>query len=99
MPESRRRMIDRGQPNSSLLLQYSLPAAVSDYDHPKVTGYDGMVRTRNDANYQRIETWITQVLTPVPPDYGIRYDIPGSTVTGPATSAPASAPATQRERR
>ena len=97
-----RRLIDRGQPNSSLLLQYSLPANVSDYDHPKVTGYDGVFRTKKDVNYQRIETWITQVLTPVPPDYGIRYDIPGSTTSGPASApatAPASAPVSQSGRR
>jgi hypothetical protein len=63
-----RRMIDRGQPQNSLLLQYSLPAAVAEYDHPKVQGYDGAFRTKDDLNYRRIATWISDVLTPVAPD-------------------------------
>jgi hypothetical protein len=90
-----RRMIDRSKPASSLLLQYSLPVQVSEYDHPSVPNYDGLFRTRDDARYRAMSQWIEHSLTPVQPDYGIRYDFPGASpsTTQPNATTPTTTPA------
>jgi hypothetical protein len=82
------RMIDRQGPAQSLLLQYGLPGAIAEYDHPDVQGYRPPYRGVNDARYQQVLRWIGESLVPVPPDYGFTF---GPTAT--AASQPASAPA------
>ena len=79
------RMIDRQAPTQSLILQYGLPAAISEYDHPEVPNYRAPYRGMNDARYQQILRWVGESLVPVPPDYGFTF--------GP-TASPASEPAT-----
>ncbi len=79
-----RRLINRTQPEQSLLLQYGLPPAMTDVRHADVPGYRPIFPSREDARYKHILTWIHS-LTPVQPDYGIDYALP--------TNAPTSRPA------
>jgi hypothetical protein len=80
------RMIDRQAPGQSLVLQYGLPPAIAESDHPEVPGYRAPYRGLNDQRYQQVLRWIGETLIPVPPDYGFTHG---------ATAAPASQPATQ----
>ena len=85
------RMIDRQAPAQSLLLQYGLPGAIAEYDHPEVQNFRAPYRAVNDARYQQVLRWIGESLVPVPPDYGF-------TVGPTPTSEPATAPAPQTGR-
>jgi hypothetical protein len=82
------RMIDRAQPARSIVLQYGLPGAIAESDHPDVAGFRPPFRGVNDAKYVSILNWISQTLVPVDPDYGFSF---GAAATQPATtqSAPA----------
>jgi hypothetical protein len=84
------RMIDRQQPERSILLQYALPGAIAEYDHPDVNGYRPAVRGLNDPRYHQILDWIGSSLKAEDPNYGIDYPVQGSTS---AASQPASSPA------
>jgi hypothetical protein len=64
------RLIDRQMPGQSLLLQYGLPPAIAELDHPEVPNYRAPYRGFNDARYQQTLRWISETLVPVPPDYG-----------------------------
>lgn len=85
------RMIDRQAPAQSLLLQYGLPGAVAEFDHPDVQGYRPPYRGVNDARYQQVLRWIGDTLITVPEQYGFAVE-PSSAASQPA-SAPATAPA------
>lgn len=65
-----RPIIDRVNPEASLLLQYMLPPDQADTPHPKTPAYHGAVRNKNDPRYMEILHWI-QSLNPVAPRYGI----------------------------
>lgn len=80
------RVIDRQAPASSLLLQYGLPGAIAEFDHPEVPNYRPPYRGVNDARYQQVLRWIGETLIPVAPDYGFTH--------GPAATQPAPATAT-----
>lgn len=93
-------MINRTQPEQSLLVQYGLPTDVSQFDHPEVAGgYRGMFRGRNDPRYQQLVDWIGNSLRTVEPNYGINYAPPTGTspstqptaTTAPAATQPAPA--------
>ena len=84
------RMIDRQAPAYSLLLQYGMPGAISEYDHPDVPNYRAPYRGVNDARYQQVLRWIGESLVPVPPDYGFTF---GPAATSQPATAPAAAPA------
>jgi hypothetical protein len=89
-------LIDRTQPSKSLLLQYSIPQDVSDYDHPVVQGYRPPLRGLDDPRYQQIWSWIHDALNPSLslPNYGISYTPPtASAATKPATTQAPEAPA------
>ena len=88
------KVIDRQQPERSLLLQYALPATVGEYHHPDITNYKPALRSMNDPKHRQMVDWIGKSLKPVDPDYGINFPVPGSASTQPAVTA-ASAPATQ----
>ena len=64
------RGIDRGVPDRSLVLEFSLPENVADVVHPNVTGYRPRYHSRQDASYSAILTWINS-LNPVAPRYGL----------------------------
>ena len=70
-----RPMIDRLRPESSLLLQFGLPRSVASTPHPEVSGYNPMFSGVSDPKYLMILQWITS-LTPIAPDYGIKFQIP-----------------------
>ena len=87
------RMIDRQGPAQSMLLQYGLPPAIAEFDHPEVPNYRAPYRGVNDPRYQLVLRWIGEALVPVPPDYGFKHG------PQPATqqAAPATAPAAQQQ--
>jgi hypothetical protein len=93
-----RKMIDRTNPDQSLLAQYALPVDFSMYRHPEVANYRPILSGRDDARYRRLISWMKDSLAPVPadPKYGITYELPSgmSPATAPATRA-AAAPTTQ----
>jgi hypothetical protein len=88
------RMLDRAAGERSLLIQYGLPAALAEVDHPTVRGYNGIFVNRNDPKYRTILDWMSGepgtrgALKPQDPEYGIDYRPPTST-------QPASQPATE----
>jgi hypothetical protein len=102
---TQRRMIDRAQPENSLLLQYMLPPEMAATPHPGIRNFDyrGVVKSREDARYQRIAAWIGGTLSPTEPQYNVTYRPaflneagPGSTNAAPAPApipAPAAVPA------
>ncbi len=70
-------MIDRTQPDRSLLLQYALPRETADAKHPAVQRYNGLFRNANDPRQRLLTDWLTTGLVPQQSDYGIKYDVPG----------------------
>jgi hypothetical protein len=73
-------LIDRQQPEQSLLLSYMLPPGISDMPHPDAKGYHGAVRNRTDVRYATTLAWIRDGLKPVAPDYsGIDLSQPPAT--------------------
>lgn len=86
---TQRKLIDRTQPEMSLLAQYGLQPDKSDIDHPQVPGYRPIFRSRDDARYKQLITWMRDSLRPVEPQYGIEYTPPGMVPTSQPTSAPA----------
>jgi hypothetical protein len=93
------RMIDRANPDQSLLLQYAIPADQSDADHPPVRGWRAIFRNMQDPRYQQTLNWIARGLKPVQPDYEIEYVPPtgqsAEEATEPQPDAPAAPDATQ----
>lgn len=86
-----RRMIDRMQPDDSLLIQYGLPRQFTKFPHPDVNGQlRPMFTSREDRRYQALYGWISNTLASVEPKYGIDYEPPVG------TSRPASVPSTTR---
>ena len=80
-----RRLIDRGHGGESLLAQYMLPADVSKYDHPKVLGFNGLVRGKDDVKYRQVVNWMDNSLSSIAPNYGISYQLPTTSASQPAT--------------
>jgi hypothetical protein len=62
-------LIDRQQPEQSLLLAYMLPPTISDMPHPEAKVYRGAVRNRADLRYSATLDWIRDALKPVTPNY------------------------------
>ncbi len=89
------KIVDRTQPAKSLLLQYSIPTNVAEFDHPEVPGYRPSLRGPDDLKYRQILSWIHDSLNPSldQPNYGINFHVPGGASTRP-TTAPATQPAT-----
>ncbi len=85
-------MIDRDEPDNSLLLQYSLPYKTSKSPHPKMD--IGKIGTSGDARYRQISDWIRNLASPMP-NYNIAFSLPGAT---PTTATSAAATASSRPR-
>jgi len=67
------RMINRNDPELSLLVQYGLPPEQARRKHPiKITS---MLTKRNSVNYRRLVEWIGS-LKPLHPDYRIQWKPP-----------------------
>jgi len=71
------RMIDRGEPASSLLVQYGLPRESAEYPHPDVEGWRPRFRPefQRDPFYQSLLDWIGELYNPRP-NYGLDFQIP-----------------------
>lgn len=83
-----RSMIDRAQPDQSLLLNYALPPNVATYPHPKAAGYNGIFKDAADPKYRAVAEWMGKTLRPIRPEYGVDYTPPG---TAPSTQPAAPA--------
>ena len=69
------KMLDRDNPERSLLLQYSLPYAVASVKHPKsdIRRISGL----NDQRLRSMSDWIKSLAFPKP-NYGIVYEVPST---------------------
>ena len=63
-------LIDRQNPENSLLLQYMLPPEVAVNPHPAAPPYKGAVKTSKDPRYQSVYGWIQELNSLLP-----KYDI------------------------
>jgi len=70
-----RRLIDRGDPDSSLLLQYLLPEDLAQFRHP-APPLTPTAASRTDAKYLAILAWIRSLHQPPHPDYRLKYKLP-----------------------
>ena len=84
------KMIDRQRPEKSLMLQYTLPAAISEFDHPDAPNFRPPLHGLNDPRYRQLLDWVSKSLQQIEPDYGFEF---GAPATQPA-SQPATQPAT-----
>lgn len=91
-------LIDRDNPELSLLLHFLLPPSATERPHPPMASgppFKEVVRGPEDAQYQAVLEWIRYLLVPHT-DYGLEYKNPYAGQVGrPATGsapAPASAP-------
>jgi len=67
------RMLDRFDPNSSLLLQYALPKEQAKFDHP--VRILSPFKSRKDPGYRMFLKWIQSLKAPCP-EYGLEYKPP-----------------------
>ena len=79
-------MIDRGNPQRSLLVQYSLPADVAEFDHPAVNNYQPPFQNVFEARARPMIAWIERTLRLNPDPTGINY----TPTFGPAATQPVS---------
>ncbi|HWE01908.1 MAG TPA: tetratricopeptide repeat protein [Tepidisphaeraceae bacterium] len=63
-------MVDRVNPDASMLLQYLLDPTLTTTPHPQVKDFKPAVRTKTDPRYLQVLHWI-QSLNPIVPHYGI----------------------------
>lgn len=91
------RLIDRNDNDSSLVLQYGLPAGLARLRHPKPIS--PIFASSKAANYKRCEDWIKSLEGTMPPNYRTTYQPPvGRKLQGGASAAlglnptPASGP-------
>lgn len=72
-------MINRDNPDQSLLLTYGLANAPAGSKHPTVKNYNGVfMKGKEDAKYELITKWISDMLRRVQPDYQLKFT-PGRT--------------------
>ncbi len=86
-----RKMIDRDNPEMSLLLQYGLPKKLAKVPAPDYV--PGPIFTsKEDHNYKLIEEWIESLRRPfLSPGYRVNYKLPGQDTVEP--EPPATKPA------
>jgi len=72
-----RPMLNRLDAGASLVLQFGLPRLEAAIPHPDVHGFKPTFTGVNDPGYIAVLHWI-ESLSPIAPDYGIKFDIPGS---------------------
>jgi hypothetical protein len=85
-------MIDRTQPDSSLLVQFAMPPDVGRPPHPKAANYKGAVHGKADARLKQAVDWISS-LNPVTPDYSDIELAPKQGTERPMVPPTASRPA------
>ncbi len=87
-----RKMIDRDNPEMSLLLQYGLPKKIAKCPRPKyVPG--PIFKSTNDRSYKIVKDWIASLRRLFPPGYRIKYTLPGQK---PVKPIPTTTPATTK---
>ena len=69
-------MIDRGNPDQSLMLQWGLPRDQAQHPAPDVEGWRPAFRSTDDPAYVRYREWIESLWGQDTPDYGIDYTPP-----------------------
>lgn len=93
-------LVNRANPEESVLLTYMLPPETTDRGHPPVgrgPAFKPVVRGRDDRLYAAVLDWIDQLAVPRP-DYGLVYENPypgRRSYVATAPSDAASSPATQ----
>ncbi len=80
-------MINRQNPEQSLLLAYLLPPGITDEPHPDAKGYHGAVRNKTDPRLAQVFAWIRDDLKPLTPDYSA-IDLSKPPATQPAAANP-----------
>lgn len=70
-----RKMIDRDNPEESLLLQWGLPRDTAKFPAPDVPGWRPFFRSADDPRFQRQVEWVRS-LYPIEPIYGFNYTPP-----------------------
>ena len=71
----RQKMIDRGTPDLSLLLQHALPREIARYKHPEKGKFAPPLRDLNAPAYKFALAWIESLAKPHP-DYRVKYKPP-----------------------
>jgi hypothetical protein len=93
-------LIDRDDPEGSVLLHYLLPPDQTRKPHPQLRRgqtYNAALRNREDRQYAQVLSWINDLAVPRP-KYGLQYENPyPGTTTRPATQ-PATLPLTRPAR-
>ncbi len=72
--KGRWRMIDRGDPQKSLLLNWGLPRDLTKIENPE-ENYTPVFKSRDDPQYKRVFQWISDLETPHP-KYNLKYKPP-----------------------
>ena len=75
------RLVDRDQPEDSLLLQYGLPGELAKYKHPLIgeRPIQPIFKDKADRGYVDTLNWIRTTLRgPVHPDYRVSFTPPGA---------------------
>ncbi len=75
-PGGRARMIDRANPDKSLLLQFALPAHEAEFRHPEGGPSRPTFTSRQSRSYIRMLNWIMSLHRPMHPDYRLEYSPP-----------------------
>jgi hypothetical protein len=78
MQTSQGRLIDRDDPEGSVLLGYMLPSKDNPQAHPPVRGnrpISPVLHNRRSPAYRSVVDWINSLSTPWP-DYGLDYVFP-----------------------
>jgi len=81
-------LINRANPEASILIQYMMPTADADHPHPPVgkgPKLKPVIRNRYDENHATVLDWINFLVVPRP-EYGLEY-------VNPHASRPPAAPA------
>jgi hypothetical protein len=66
-----KRVIDRGNPEDSLLLQHALPANLAKTPHPRKI--DPIVPNASDERYKKVLSWISNLHKPYQPQYRLEW--------------------------
>jgi len=83
------KVIDRDNPEKSLIIQYALPRTQATYPHPNGLELRNKLSGPNDPRYQQITNWIGGLVLPRP-NYGITFPVGGAPAT--PEKPPATAP-------
>lgn len=96
-------LVNRANPEESVLLTYMLPPETTDRGHPPVgrgPAFKPVVRSRDDRLYTAVLEWIDQLAVPRPA-YGLAYENPyagrrshAATVPADVECSPVTQPAT-----